>query len=150
MLCSGGGSHKWEIGFRRDLRTFEQQSLDELRAAPGDVPIYRDEEDEIIWTGDASGLFSVKIGVEVALKDPLDYPSVGVLAWLGGAPRVQMFVWCILKKKILTRMELNLRGILSSSDNLFFTLCGDLEEDVDHLFWKMSSSKRYFGLGLPI
>lgn len=53
-------------------------------------------------------------------------------------PRVQTFVWCILKNEILTRLELNRRGLLSYSDDLFCILCRDPEEDVDYLFGKCS------------
>lgn len=52
--------------------------------------------------------------------------------------RIQTFVWCALKRKILSRVELNRRGILNSSDDLFYTLCGSQEENVDHLFGKCS------------
>lgn len=45
-----GGVMRWETDFRRSLRTFQQDSLVKLRAALGDIPVFLNEEDEIIWT----------------------------------------------------------------------------------------------------
>lgn len=117
------GVTRWEIGFRRNLRTFEQDSLVELRETSGNIPIFPDVEDEIIWTGDTSGLFSVKVGIETAIKAPLEDSSPSTSAWIRAAPLiVQTFVWCVLKNKILTRMELKRRGMLGSSEYLFCSL----------------------------
>lgn len=52
--------------------------------------------------------------------------------WLGLAPppRVQIFVWCVLKGRVVTRTTLKMRGLLNQED----PICETEEEDVDHLF----------------
>lgn len=66
----------------------------------GDVPIFREEEDEYIWTGESSGLYTVKVWLDLALKDENNVYPPRVAAWAGVAPtRIQTFVWYSLKKK---------------------------------------------------
>lgn len=48
--------------------------------------------------------------------------------------RVQTFVWCAMKGKILSRAALNRRGMLRSDDDLCCPLCGFEEEETSHLF----------------
>lgn len=56
-------------------------------------------------------------------------------AWNGLAPpRVQTFIWCALKGKVLIRMDLRRRGLIRTEEKLSCPLCGYLEEDVDYLF----------------
>lgn len=49
-------------------------------------------------------------------------------------PRVQLFVWCCLEKKILTRADLKRRGLLGDDSDISCPLCGLDDETVDHLF----------------
>lgn len=49
-------------------------------------------------------------------------------------PRVQIFLWCVLKEKILTKEELKRRGLLWYEDDLNCILCESSSENVNHLF----------------
>lgn len=53
------------------MRAFEQESFKELKALLGKLSVSREEEDEQIWIGDSSGVFSLKTTVNLALQEPL-------------------------------------------------------------------------------
>lgn len=42
----------WHIDFRRNLRSFEVESLNDLQAQLGEFPLDLDGNDEMVWTGD--------------------------------------------------------------------------------------------------
>lgn len=93
---------------------FELEILVELKALLGDVPIFRDEQGECIWTGDSYNLYTAMAGVNLALKNENNAQSPSVAAWSRVAPpRVQDFVWCELRRNILSKAELNRWGILT-------------------------------------
>lgn len=99
-----------------------------------DFPMDLDCDDELVWTGDSSGLFSVKSLVE-AVSHSLIGPVISkTLIWKSLAPlRVQMFTWCCTKKKILTRVELRRRCLLLEEGDAKCPLCELEEESIDHL-----------------
>lgn len=87
-----------------------------------------------MWTGNSSSSVSVKSLVDLALHHQSSEETTSTLAWKGVAPpRVQIFVWCVLKGRILTKVELRRRGLLGSEDNPICSLCDLEEEDSDHL-----------------
>lgn len=63
-------------------------------------------------------------------------------------------MWCLLKGKILTGLELMRRGLLSKESNHMCVLCKNYEESLDCLFCEYLVAKdlwgrfvRLFGLG---
>lgn len=107
-----------------------------MRTLLRDVPIFTKEDDECIWNSDSSGFYSVKAGAKSELSGIDSGSSHGLLLWLRMAPpKVQTFIWCSLKRKILYRAELNHEGMLNSTNDLSCVLYSYQEKDVDdHLF----------------
>lgn len=98
--------------FRRDFRTFEQNEYSKLKLLLRDAPVYLDEKDESICTGDPSSEYSVKNVVKEALESKERPKPLRALTRIGEAPpRVQVFLWCALKERILIRCGLKHRGI---------------------------------------
>lgn len=103
-------------------------------------------EDELVWTGDSSGFFSVKGMIEVKNRCVNEVAAPQPLVWNCLAPpRVQLCVWCCLKKKILTRADMRRRGISGDDGDISCPLCGSADETIDHLLvssplsWKLWS-----------
>lgn len=119
------GRGSWHFDFRRSLRSFEVDSLNSLLTLLREFPLLLSEKDEMIWYGDSSGNFSVKAVLHL-IQSQLS--TVGLITnsdWVGAAPpRVQIFGWCVLKEKILARVELRRRGLLRLEDdsNVFFVI----------------------------
>lgn len=100
----------------------------------GEFPLSM-EEDELLWIGHSSGAFSFKTVVDLVLHQHIEEAPLPCLAWRSLAPpRVQTFVQCALKRKVLSRMAPNKRGLINLDDDLHCILCCHMEEDVDHLF----------------
>lgn len=51
------------------------------------------------------------------------------MAWKGKATlRVKVFLWCVLRGKILTRCSLRHKGLLSKEVDVSCVICGAFEE----------------------
>lgn len=128
------GNHLWSVDFRCQLRSFELGSRDDLFTQLGEFPLSLGEADELVWTGDTSGTFSVKsmVGVVVNQLEPSSsIPTLRgkVLPHLGFR-----FMWCALRGKVSTRLDLKRRGLLKVEEDTNCPLCDFPEEDADHLF----------------
>lgn len=81
----------WSIDFRSNRRVLEHNSLEEMLALLGDLPIFVDEE-EYVLTGDSSGCLFVHSSVNLAFSGISSEFTSSSLAWLGVAPpSVQVF-----------------------------------------------------------
>lgn len=73
--------------------------------------------------------------VELIQKQQSNDEAITSFIWKGVAPpRAQIFAWFVLKEKVLTKIELRMRGLLKIEDDLNCVLCELEDEDVDHLF----------------
>lgn len=89
----------------------------------------RDEEDKWIWSNDASGIFSVKSILRTSYFAKLNQLPPCLSVWNNKVPpRIQVFMWAVLKGKISVRCNLRRRGILE-----LCPLCGEIDKSVDHL-----------------
>lgn len=103
-------------------------------------------DDEMVWTGDPSGIFLVKSMIEVATQNVIGSLVSQSFIWKNLAPpRVHLFTCCCAKRKVLTRMDLRRRGLMSSEGDSSCPLCGLVDEMIDHLLatcpmtWKLWS-----------
>lgn len=134
VFCAGVRDTSWLFYFRRELRSFELDSLKDLKAQLEEFPLDLEVDDELVWLGDLSRTFSVKSMIDVASQNVNGSPAAQNLIWKCLAPpRVQMFLWCSAQRKILTRMDLRWRGLLRPDDITSCPLCGLADETIDHL-----------------
>lgn len=133
-FSSGGRDLSWFFYFRRELRSFEEESVVELKAILEAVPLDLGAEDELIWLGDSFGYFSVKSLINLVFLNSEGTLAAQNLIWKSLAPpRVQLFVWCNAKRKILTRTDLRRRGLLCLDASATCPLCGLEDENIAHL-----------------
>lgn len=129
------GAISWHLDFCRGLRSFEEDSRSGLLTLLEKFPFLPLDEDEMIWSGDSSGIFSVKALVHLAQSQLSNDEKVSKSIWESAIPpRVQIFLWCVLKEKILKRVELNRRGLLRGDVDLNCILCDSSLKDINHLF----------------
>ncbi|KAJ9555174.1 hypothetical protein OSB04_009788 [Centaurea solstitialis] len=96
-------------------------------------------DDKWSWEGDPSGDYTVSSlrGIIDGLSCPPAEYRCFWNNWL--PPRVNCFIWRLLSNRIPTRVNLNKRGINTSST--FCPLCESEEETVEHLFHSCSAVK---------
>lgn len=132
--CVGECGMSWQLDFRRELREFDVESLNDFISQLGEFPLDLDGEDEMVWMGDSSGHFSVKSLIE--LSSQYVHGSFGLLplVWRSVAPpRVQLFTWCCAKSKILTRMKLRRRDLLGLDGDTKCPLCVEADGTIGHI-----------------
>lgn len=95
------------------------ESLSELKGQLSEFPVDLGKEDELVWSGDSSGHFSVKSLIVLVQLNSDGTSSLSGLVWKGLAPpSVRTFVWCGMKRKIPTRVDLRRRGLLRLEEDL--------------------------------
>lgn len=58
----------WVFNLRRELRSFEIGSRVYLVARLGEFPVSLGDEDELVWTGDSSDIYSVQSMVGLSIQ----------------------------------------------------------------------------------
>lgn len=87
-----GGRAQWHFDFRRNLRDFENEYLVGMQPLLWDFPLSIEEEDELIWTWESSGVFSVRSMVGRINNSSNEFLLPGV-TWKNLAPlRVHAFL----------------------------------------------------------
>lgn len=66
MFCVGHRNISWQFDFMRELRAFELVSVNDLLAQLGEFPLDLDSDNDLVWVGDSSGIFSVKFLIVLA------------------------------------------------------------------------------------
>ncbi|XP_057833546.2 uncharacterized protein LOC131044273 [Cryptomeria japonica] len=95
------------------------------------TPMLSTKEDTMRWCGSKSGQYSVKIGYIILdkLEERKEWPTK--LMWSSPIlPKVGVFTWLTLKKRILTGERLRRLGFLGSFRCI---MCKKAEESLDHL-----------------
>ncbi|XP_071928062.1 uncharacterized protein [Coffea arabica] len=95
------------------------------------ITLYPDQEDEMVWLGSPTGLFSVKDGWE-ALRCRRNLSLVDGFIWNKILPlKISFLVWKVLRNLIPVEVNLQKRGIMMASRCSY---CSLQEESLNHLF----------------
>lgn len=103
-------------------------------------PLVENEEDRWRWTTSIDGFYSTMSAYELLIAN-LDLGDIGrneevdfAIVWNKIVPlKVTEMTWRLLKDRLPTRTNLELRRILAITDTRY-PLCGTTSESVDHLF----------------
>ncbi|XP_038704713.1 uncharacterized protein LOC120000656 [Tripterygium wilfordii] len=112
---------QWSFLWRRPLYRWEETKTDELLQLLSTCVLCPNKKDRVIWLYTPNGDFTVK-SLYGKLVEPLGQnpPQLGQLSynavWKSLAPpRVEIFVWILLFKKLPTRDNLTRKGIILAS-----------------------------------
>ena len=125
------GSWDW----RSDLRGRSIGSLNDMEAFLSNNQFNVSGQDKWIWSGDKHSVFSVNQMVNL-LKASHQGREDGVFRWFwcNLIPiKTNIFLWRFLRDALLTRLNLNKRGISLTYLNCIF--CNNNEESLDHCFF---------------
>ncbi|KAK9000846.1 hypothetical protein V6N11_081330 [Hibiscus sabdariffa] len=132
------GRWLWEIPLRRQLFDWEVEQWNILLDLLHGFRSNNLEADWVRWEGVGDGRFSVKSLVNKVLVGSLSGGVRESVVWRGVAPpKVEMFVWLVIRQRIPVKTELAIRGV-SVTSNTLCPLCGLVPESVVHLLFNYS------------
>ncbi|KAL4320117.1 hypothetical protein GQ457_18G008920 [Hibiscus cannabinus] len=149
------GVWMWNIPLRRSLFDWE---CDQWNCFLDSLIGFRSNNynmDWISWEGSSDGKFSVKSLVNKLSSRVFSDGEWKSLVWRGIVPpKVEIFTWLVIRKRIPVRVDLASRGV-SFMNNILCPLCGLYPESVFHLLfnctvaWQVwSRCAAYWGLSL--
>ncbi|XP_016164367.1 uncharacterized protein LOC107606873 [Arachis ipaensis] len=125
------------IEWRRELRQWESETLDQLLHDLQSVRLIAEVQDRVVWKFDKEGVYTTNSFVQVLQEATLDEKILRYKftkeIWKGLVPpRVELYSWFALIGRINTKDRLSKLGILGPHDNLC-VLCKKAVESVHHL-----------------
>ncbi|XP_024626751.1 uncharacterized protein [Medicago truncatula] len=135
MVVFGGEGDGEMWGWRRPLRAWEEELLEECRLLINGVILQHNISDRWQWDSDYGGGYSVGGAYHhlTTQAEPPDVP-LGDLIWHKQVPlKVSIFAWRLLRDRLPTKNHLFRRGIINSEACMCVTGCG-MEETTSHLF----------------
>nr|XP_025625464.1 uncharacterized protein LOC112717723 [Arachis hypogaea] len=127
----------WHFQWRRELRQWESETLDQLLHALQSVRLIVEVQDRVVWKFDKEGVYTTNSFVQDLQEATMDEEILRYIftkeIWRGLVPpRVELFSWFALIGRINTKDQLSRLGILGPHDNLC-VLCKKADESVHHL-----------------
>ncbi|KAK0608412.1 hypothetical protein LWI29_030312 [Acer saccharum] len=136
----------WDVSLRRPLFDWEFDQWRCFLLALDTICIRRDIPDALAWSFSSNGCFSV--GSFRRCLESFGGQSSSVVCpflWQGICPpKVEIFLWQMLKGRLLVRVVLSKFG-LSNLTNFDCPLCGKMPETIDHLFCIVNGLGSYGG-----
>ncbi|KAK0590392.1 hypothetical protein LWI29_026422 [Acer saccharum] len=128
----------WDIDFRRPFFDWELEQWKNFQISLDNVVIRKDIPDDIAWRFCPNGAFSVSsFRRELEERDGdqnTPAPLAHFLTWKGSCPpKVEVFMWQILRGRILIKGVLDRFGCRLSG-GVDCPLCNSADETIDHLF----------------
>ena len=120
----------WGPTFRRNVKELEENQLASLLILLNGISIPADGEDVRLWSASKDGSFSVSSFFSEISTREKSRNSVAFIWKIKAPPRVVIFGWLAIQKKILTMDNLRRKGKFLVNA---CPMCLEEEETVDHL-----------------
>ena len=137
MVVPSGEAVGESWGWRRGLRVWEEEMLEECRQLLNGVVLQFDLSDRWLWDSDSDAGYTVRSAYQqLTTHAEAEPPEVttGDLIWHKKVPlKVSIFAWRLLRDRLPTKNNLLRRGVVDAEAVMCVTGCG-LEESVPHLF----------------
>lgn len=119
------GVWSWNLLWRRNLLAREEEKVGDLLTVLQQANLTEDKGDKWTWLADSSGSFTVKSAYVFMQGFELEESIMAFEhLWKGLAPsNVLVFAWKVLRGRVQSKHNLNLRGALSHGDSVTCVLC---------------------------
>ncbi|KAK3229608.1 hypothetical protein Dsin_001489 [Dipteronia sinensis] len=129
-----GSNWVWEVPLRRVLIGWEKEQWNCFNFAQSCIKVRKMFSDKVAWSFCPHGLFSVQSFHKCLEGDMRGNRLKSLQIWNNYCPpKVEIFVWNLLKERVLVKDVLSHFG-MDLSSNMSCPLCGKCIETVDHLF----------------
>ena len=135
-------SWEWDLRWRRNLFDHENDIAVQFMEEISFIPIQRHSKDSMVWLAEPHGHYTTKSAYKFYTKSSTsnsDGKIYSIIWKLKIPPRVAVFCWRLLKKRLPTKDNLLRRNITIQDQNC--PLCGNAQEDVGHLFFNCNLTK---------
>lgn len=130
LVCSGYDMN-WTMSFHRWLHVQLQGQWILIQSWVLDIQL-NDSDDEVIWTHDEKGLFTVKSLYNWFVRDSPNHPFVRI--WKAKIPlKIKIFLWLLEQNALLTKENTLRRNWIGDGTCYFCTQ----SETCQHLFFFM-------------
>ena len=129
------GKWCWDLKWRRNLFDYEQHTAVTFMEAITDIQIQPHMQDIQVWKADRSGIYSTKSAYRLLkTTTPIMEANILKIVWnLNVPPRAAIFSWRLILDRLPTRGNLLWRIVQMQDTSC--PLCGNAQEEVDHLFF---------------
>ncbi|GKU88289.1 hypothetical protein SLEP1_g2571 [Rubroshorea leprosula] len=130
------GSWHWKLPWKRQLRSWEEDLQKELLEIINSAHPIQNKEDQWRWHLENSGIYSTKTAYSQLSKGVPRPDGDFKRIWKAPIPsKVSAFCWQLLHKKLPTKDNLAIRGILTDPASLNCCWCDACPESPDHMFF---------------
>ncbi|KAL8459447.1 hypothetical protein ACS0TY_036799 [Phlomoides rotata] len=133
---------EWKLVWSRNLRGREVSCANDLMQFINRVKLKQLEEDRWRWSLSTDGIYSTKKAYRKLMENAVgsdddDKNQAYELLWRSATTRrTQAIVWKVLRQRMPTREDLRRRGIIQGNGDTTCVLCGEEEENLNHLFFE--------------
>ena len=134
----------WNLKWRRNLFDYESDQAVNFMEEINSMYIQRYVKDVMLWKVDPSGVYTTKSAYNLLItpsSPALDRRTSQLLWNMKIPPKHAVFTWKLLSGRLPTRANLSRRGV--NIQDTACPLCGDVQEEVGHLFF---NCKKILGL----
>lgn len=148
-----GCEWEWNISWKRVFRVRDCEEWKELQVLLKGVCLSSSRDDCLVWSPHKSGIFSVK-SCTAEIGKPSLQPHSKIHNWKRLwkgliPPRIEVFTWLALLRKINTRQKLTALNIIPPDESTCI-LCNSAPEDSDHLLLHCSFASRLWSWWLQL
>ncbi|XWS29781.1 hypothetical protein CRYUN_Cryun24cG0059800 [Craigia yunnanensis] len=123
------------IALRRSLFNWELHQWSELCSILKGFVVCDNLKDSFISKGSTSGSYSASLYCKFVLNSGSTEAKPWKFVWVGlTPPKVEVFVWQVMRERIATKDQLVRRGLMDKSLAMC-AFCNTKTESVDHLFF---------------
>ncbi|XP_057733852.1 uncharacterized protein LOC130949032 [Arachis stenosperma] len=113
----------WHFQWRRELRHWETNALDQLLLVLQSVRLIADVQDRVVWRFHKEGVYTTNSFVQVLQEETMDEELLNYRytkdIWKGLVPpRVELFSWFVLVGRVNTKDRLSRLGVLQQNDTM--------------------------------
>ncbi|KAL5142373.1 Cleavage and polyadenylation specificity factor subunit 2 [Glycine soja] len=126
----------WNFKWRRNLFDYESVQAVNFMEEVNSMHIQRSVKDVMVWKADPSGVYTTKSAYNLLItpsSPALDRRTSQLLWNMKIPPKHAVFTWKLLRGRLPTRANLSRRGV--NIQDTTCPLCGDVQEEVGHLFF---------------
>ena len=127
---------RWDLNWRRNLFDHESILAVNFMEDISSILIQRNVKDTMVWKAESTGVYSTRSAYRMMLNINASASDVRIfkLIWkMIIPPRAATFTWRLLKDRLPTKGNLLRRNVITQDADC--PLCGQVQEEVGHLFF---------------